>query len=136
MNNTTNESQLNPLNLSARFLAARPDLVGAWIVGAQGLLQIFKSPYKDAIITFLQTVDQQFFSALNNQAEKKMKRELHNFPIGFVMKNKHSGKERMVIGITPANPKDIYSYNIYHYINDKGRISACASSTLQEWQWK
>ncbi len=126
----------NPLNLSARFLAARPDLVGAWIIGAHSLLPIFKTEYKTAIITFLETVEHEFFSALNNQMSKRIKPELYNFSLGSIIKNKHSGKERMVIGITPADTKDLYADNIYHYINEKGRIGSCVSSTLHEWQWK
>lgn len=126
----------NPLNLSARFLAARPDLVGAWIIGAHSLLPIFKTEYKTAIITFLETVEHEFFSALNNQMSKRIKPELYNFGLGSIIKNKHSGKERMVIGITPADTKDLYADNIYHYINEKGRIGSCVSSTLHEWQWK
>jgi len=127
---------LNPISLSARFLCVRPDFVGAWIIGAHSLLPIFKSEYKEAITTFLETVEQQFFIALNNQVKKRIKHELHNFPLGSIIKNKHFGKERMVIGVTPADPKDQYAYNIYHYIDDNDREGCCASSTLQEWQWK
>lgn len=130
------EGYPNPLNLTTRFLSARPDLVGAWIAGAHGLLPVFKTEYKDAVIAFLECVEQQFFTALNNQVNKRIKRELHMFGLGQIIRNKHSGKERMVIGIKPADPKDQYAYNIYHYINDDGREGACASSTLQEWQWK
>lgn len=127
----------NPLNLSARFLAARPDLVGAWIIGAHSLLPIFKTEYKTAIITFLETVEHEFFAALTAQIRKQVPGlDWDKYYLGTVVRNKKTGKERMVIGITPADPKDQYSENIYHYINDRGKIGSCAAVTLREWQWK
>ncbi len=127
----------NPLNLSARFLAARPDLVGAWIIGAHGLLPIFKTEYKEAIISFLETVEYEFFLALSNQIKKHVSGlDWYGYYLGSIVKNKKTGRERMVVAITPADPKDQYSETIYHYITDGGKMGACAGGTLREWQWK
>lgn len=136
-NKTNNELHPNPLNLSARFLAARPSLVSAWIIGAHGLLPIFKSEYKEAIITFLETAEHEFFSALNNQVRKRVPGlELYGYYLGSIIKNRKTGKERMIIGIIPADPKDIYSQIYYDYISDNGKVSCCSGATLQSWQWK
>lgn len=127
----------NPLNLSARFLSARPDLVGAWIIGAHGLLPIFKTEYKTAIITFLETIEHEFFAALTEQLKKQVPGLAYDgYYLGSVVQNKKSSKERMVIAITPADPKDLYSEIIYHYISDNGKTGSCSGGTLREWQWK
>lgn len=127
----------NPLNLSARFLAARPDLVGAWIIGAHSLLPIFKTEYKTAIITFLETVEHEFFAALANHIKKQIPAvESEGFYLGSIIENKRKGKERMVMGITLSDPKNVNSEIIYHYIDDKGKVGECNGGTLREWQWK
>lgn len=127
----------NPLNLSARFLAARPDLVGAWIIGVHSLLPIFKTEYKTAIITFLETVEHEFFTALANHIRKQIPAvEENEYSFGSIVQNKRKGKERMVIGITLSDPKNINSEIVYHYMDDKGKVGECNAGTLREWQWK
>lgn len=137
-NQKTEIKQLpNPIGLSARFLAARPDLVGAWIIGAHSLVPIFKSQYKEAIITFLETVEHEFFAALHHHWNKKHPNQRLDYTFGTIIKNKHNNKERMVIAIEPGYKiPGSYIEAVYHYIDDVGKVGACNGSTMNNWQWK
>lgn len=122
---------MNPLNLSARFLAARPDLVGAWIIGAHGIMPIFKTEQKDAIIAYLQTIQVEFFGALKAIWEKKNPEQKMTYTFGTICRNKR-GEERLVIGIIPQkNNKPTYEY-----IDDSGKVGACNESSMTGWMEK
>jgi len=121
----------NPLNLSARFLAARPDLVGAWIIGAHGMLPIFKTEHRDAIITFLETIQVKFFGALKAIWEKRNPEQKMTYTFGTICRNKR-GEERLVIGIIPQENKK----PSYEYIDDNGKVGACNESSMISWMDK
>lgn len=121
----------NPLNLSARFLAARPDLVGAWIIGAHGLLPIFKSKSREAIIAYLDTVQREFFTALRHHWEKKNPNQKMTYTFGTICRNR-KGEERLVIGILSQES----GKPTYEYIADDGKIGACNESSMVGWMEK
>jgi hypothetical protein len=121
----------NPLNLSTRFLTARPDLVPLWIIGAHGLLPIFKSKHKEAIISFLETLQVQFFSSLKGIWEKNNPDQKMTYTFGTVCRNR-KGEERLVIGITPQkNNKPVYQY-----MDDAGKVGGCNESSMVSWMEK
>jgi hypothetical protein len=91
----------NPISLSARFLAARPDFVGAWIIGAHSLLPIFKTKHREALIAYLETVQGEFFAALRHHFEKKYPDQKLVYTFGTICRNR-KGEERLVIGIQPT----------------------------------
>lgn len=121
----------NPISLSARFLAARPDLVSAWIIGAHSLVAIFKSEHKDAIIAYLETVQGEFFSALKHHWEKKYSDQKLTYTFGTICRNR-KGAERLVIGIQPTEKKK----PTYEYIDDDGKVGACNESSMVGWMEK
>lgn len=121
----------NPIDLSARFLMARPDLVTAWIVGAHSLLPIFKSQHKEAIIHYLQTVQAEFFSALRHHWEKKHPDHKLEYTFGTICRNAR-GEERLVIGILPTEKKK----PTYEYMDDSGKVGACNESSMTSWMNK
>lgn len=117
--------------LSARFLTARPDFVGAWIIGAYSLLPIFKTAHKEAIIAFLETVQGQFFAALRNQLEKKYPDQKMTYTLGTTCRNR-KGQERLIIGLTPTEK----GKPTYDYIDDEGKVGACNESSMVGWMEK
>ena len=121
----------NPIDLSARFLTARPDLVTAWIIGAHSLLPIFKSKYKESIISYLQTVQAEFFSALKHHWEKKYPDQKLTYTFGTICRNR-KGEERLVIGIQPTEKNK----PTYEYIDDDGKVGACNESSMTGWMNK
>jgi hypothetical protein len=121
----------NPINLSARFLAARPDFVGAWIIGAHSLLPIFKSKHKEAITAYLETVQGQFFAALRHHFEKKHPNQKLTYTFGTICRNR-KGFERLIIGITPTEK----GKPTYDYIDDDGKVGACNESSMVGWMEK
>ena len=123
--------KLNPISLSARFLAARPDMVSAWIIGAHSLVAIFKSEHKDAIIAYLETVQGEFFSALKHHWEKKYPDQKLTYTFGTICRN-GKGLERLVIGIQPTEKKK----PTYEYIDDDGKVGACNESSMVGWMEK
>lgn len=123
--------EVNPLNLSARFLAARPDLVGAWIIGAHGILPIFKAEHKPAIISFLETLQSEFFSALKHHWEKKHPEQKMTYTFGTICRNSR-GEERLVIGVQPTEK----GKPTYEYIGDDGKLGACNESSMTGWMEK
>ena len=125
------KQQPNPLNLSARFLAARPDFVGAWIIGAHGILPIFKSEHKEAIIGFLETVQTEFFAALKHHFEKKHPDQKMTYTFGTICRNGRSD-ERLVIGILPQES----GKPSYEYMGDDGKVGACNESSMASWMEK
>ena len=122
---------LNPVSLSARFLSARPDFVGAWIIGAHSLLPIFKTESRGAIIAFLETVQGEFFAALRHHWEKKNPGQKMTYTFGTICRN-GNGLERLVIGILPTEK----SKPTYEYIDDEGKIGACNESSMVSWMEK
>lgn len=130
--NTDNKSiQKNPLDLSARFLAARPDLVGPWIIGAHSLLSMFKSKHKEAIMSYLETVEAQFFSALRHHFEKKNGDQKLTYTFGTICRNR-KGEERLIIGIR----REDSGKPTYEYIMDEGTLGACNESSMESWMNK
>lgn len=125
------EQHPNPLNLSARFLAARPDLVGPWIIGAHGLLPIFKTEHRGALVAYLETVQREFFAALEHFWMKRNPNQKLAYTFGTICKNA-KGEERLVIGIT-ANEKGKPTYD---YMDDGGKIGACNESSMTSWMEK
>lgn len=121
----------NPLDLSTRFLMARPDLVTAWIVGAHSLLPIFKSKHREAIIMYLQTVQEEFFAALRHHWEKKYPDQKMTYTFGTICRNR-KGEERLVIGVQPMESKK----PAYDYIDDNGKAGACNESSMVSWMNK
>lgn len=121
----------NPLDLSARFLAARQDLVGAWIIGAHSLLPIFKSEHKEAIATYLETVQGQFFAALRHHWENKNPNQNLVYTFGTICRNRKSD-ERLVIGILPQKT----GKPTYEYISDDGSVGACNEASMRSWMDK
>lgn len=121
----------NPLNLSARFLAARPDLVGAWIMGAHGILPIFKTEHRDAIVAYFETVQHEFFSALKAIWEKNHPNQKMTYTFGTICRNKR-GEERLVIGIQPTEK----GKPTYEYMSDDGKVGACNESSMTGWMDK
>jgi hypothetical protein len=125
------EHQPNPISLSARFLAARPDLVSAWIIGAHSLLPIFKTKHKEAIIVYLETVQGEFFAALRHHWEKKNPDQKLVYTFGTICRNR-KGEERLVIGIQPTDKNK----PTYEYIDDNGKVGACNESSMVSWMDK
>lgn len=125
------EHQPNPISLSARFLAARPDLVTAWIIGAHSLLPIFKTKHKEAIIVYLETVQGEFFAALRHHWEKKNPDQKLVYTFGTICRNR-KGEERLVIGIQPTDKNK----PTYEYIDDNGKVGACNESSMVSWMDK
>lgn len=121
----------NPINLSARFLTARPDLVSAWIIGAHSLIAIFKSEHREGIIAYLETVQGEFFSALRHHWEKKYPDQKLTYTFGTICRNR-KGMERLVIGIQPTEKKK----PAYEYIDDDGKVGACNESSMVGWMEK
>ena len=121
----------NPLSLSARFLAARPDFVSAWIIGAHGLLPIFKTEHQEAIIVYLETVQGEFFAALRHHFEKKNPDQRLTYTFGTICRNK-KGDERLVIGILPQES----GKPAYEYMGDNGKVGACNESSMVGWMEK
>lgn len=121
----------NPISLSARFLAARPDFVGAWIIGAHSLLPIFKTESRGAIIAFLETVQGEFFAALRHHWEKKNPNQKLTYTFGTICRNRY-GIERLVIGILPTEK----GKPTYEYIDDEGKVGACNESSMVGWMEK
>lgn len=121
----------NPINLSARFLAARPDLVSAWIIGAHGLLPIFKTEHRPAIISYLETVQGEFFAALRNHWEKKNPDQRLTYTFGTICRNR-KGDERLVIGILAQES----GKPVYEYMPDSGKVGACNESSMVGWMEK
>lgn len=130
-NKKDTKQEPNPLSLSARFLSARPDFVGAWIIGAHGLLPLFKSEQKEAIIAFLETVQGEFFAALRHHWEKRNLDQRLTYTFGTICRNR-KGEERLVIGILPQkNGKPAYEY-----MGDNGKVGACNESSMISWMEK
>ena len=131
--NTKKETKpvLNPISLSARFLTARPDFVGAWIIGAHSLLPIFKTDSRGAIIAFLETVQGEFFAALRHHWEKKNPNQKMTYTFGTICRNR-KGIERLVIGILPTEK----GKPTYEYIDDDGKVGACNESSMVGWMEK
>ena len=125
------QHQPNPISLSARFLAARPDLVSAWIIGAHSLLPIFKTKHKEAIIVYLETVQGEFFAALRHHWEKKNPDQKLIYTFGTICRNR-KGEERLVIGIQPTDKNK----PTYEYIDDSGKVGACNESSMVSWMEK
>lgn len=125
------QHQPNPISLSARFLAARPDLVSAWIIGAHSLLPIFKTKHKEAIIVYLETVQGEFFAALRHHWEKKNPDQKLVYTFGTICRNR-KGEERLVIGIQPTDKNK----PTYEYIDDNGKVGACNESSMVSWMEK
>lgn len=125
------QHQPNPISLSARFLAARPDLVSAWIIGAHSLLPIFKTKHKEAIIVYLETVQGEFFAALRHHWEKKNPDQKLIYTFGTICRNR-KGEERLVIGIQPTDKNK----PTYEYIDDNGKVGACNESSMVSWMEK
>lgn len=125
------QHQPNPISLSARFLAARPDLVSAWIIGAHSLLPIFKTKHKEAIIIYLETVQGEFFAALRHHWEKKNPDQKLIYTFGTICRNR-KGEERLVIGIQPTDKNK----PTYEYIDDNGKVGACNESSMVSWMEK
>ncbi len=123
--------QPNPMSLSARFLAARPDFVGAWIIGAHSLLPIFKTENRDAIIAFLETVQGEFFAALRHHWEKKNPNQKMTYTFGTICRNRR-GLERLVISILPTEK----GKPTYVYIDDDGKVGSCNESSMVGWMEK
>lgn len=121
----------NPISLSARFLAARPDLVSAWIIGAHSLLPIFKSKHKEAITAYLETVQGQFFAALRHHFEKKHPDQKLTYTFGTICRNR-KGEERLIIGIEHTDKNK----PTYDYIDDNGKVGACNESSMVSWMEK
>ena len=121
----------NPLDLSARFLTVRPELVSAWIIGAHGLLPIFKSKHKEAIIAYLQTVQSEFFAALRHHWEKKYPDQKLTYTFGTICRNR-KGEERLVVGVNPTETKK----PAYEYVDDQGKVGACNQSSMESWMNK
>jgi hypothetical protein len=118
----------NPLAPSARFLSARPDLVGAWIIGAHGLLPIFRSENREAIVAFLEAVQHEFFAALTHHFEKKNPKQNLVYSFGTICRNERR-EERLVIGIKPEKS----GKPVYDYIDDNGIVGACNESSMRSW---
>jgi hypothetical protein len=125
------KQQPNPISLSARFLAARPDFVGAWIIGAHSLLPIFKTESQGAIIAFLEAVQGEFFAALRHHWEKKNPNQKMTYTFGTICRNR-KGIERLVIGILPTEK----GKPTYEYIDDDGKVGACNESSMVGWMEK
>jgi hypothetical protein len=125
------QHQPNPISLSARFLAARPDLVSAWIIGAHSLLPIFKTKHREAIIVYLETVQGEFFAALRHHWEKKYPDQKLTYTFGTICRNRKS-EERLVIGIQPTEKNK----PTYEYIDDNGKVGACNESSMVSWMEK
>jgi len=125
------EHQPNPISLSARFLAARPDFVGAWIIGAHSLLPIFKTESRGAIISFLETVQGEFFAALRHHWEKKNPDQKMTYTFGTICRNR-KGLERLVISILPTEK----GKPTYVYIDDDGKVGSCNESSMVSWMEK
>ncbi len=125
------QHQPNPISLSARFLAARPDLVSAWIIGAHSLLPIFKTKHKEAIIVYLETVQGEFFAALRHHWEKKNPDQKLVYTFGTICRNRKS-EERLVIGVQPTDKNK----PTYEYIDDNGKVGACNESSMVSWMEK
>lgn len=123
--------QPNPISLSARFLAARPDFVGAWIIGAHSLLPIFKTDSRDAIIAFLETVQGEFFAALRHHWEKKNPNQKMTYTFGTICRNRR-GLERLVISVLPTEK----GKPTYVYIDDDGKVGSCNESSMVGWMEK
>lgn len=121
----------NPLDLSARFLTARPDMVSAWIIGAHSLLPIFKSQHKEAILAYLETVQTEFFAALKHHFEKKYPDQRMTYTFGTVCRNR-KGEERLIIGMTPQEK----GKPTYDYMSDDGQVGACNESSMVSWMNK
>ena len=126
MKNKNNKD--NHLSLSARFLAARPDLVGAWIIGAHSLLPIFKSENKEVINAFLETVQGEFFAALQHHWKKKNPNQEMTYTFGTICLNR-KGDERLIIGVQPTEK----GKPTYEYISDDGKVGACNESSMVSW---
>jgi len=127
----TKKEEINPLRLSARFLSARPDFVGAWIIGAHSLLPIFKSENREAIIAFLETVQGEFFAALRHHWEKRNVDQRLTYTFGTICRNR-KGDERLVIGILAQKS----GKPAYEYIDDNGKSGACNESSMISWMEK
>lgn len=127
----TKKEEPNPLSLSARFLSARPDFVGAWIIGAHSLLPIFKSEQKEAIAAFLETVQGEFFAALRHHWEKRNVDQRMTYTFGTICRNR-KGDERLVIGILAQKS----GKPAYEYIDDNGKVGACNESSMISWMEK
>ncbi len=121
----------NPISLSARFLTARTDLVGAWIIGAHSLLPIFKSPHKEAIIAYLETVQSEFFTALRHHFEKKNPDQKMAYTLGTICRNR-KGEERLIVGMEPQKS----GKPTYDYMSDDGQVGACNESSMVSWMNK
>ena len=131
MTKTNKEKEINPLSLSTRFLSARPDLVGAWMIGAHGLLPIFKTQHREAIIAYLETVQGEFFAALRHHWEKRNVDQRLTYTFGTICRNR-KGDERLVIGILPQKS----GKPAYEYIDDNGKVGACNESSMITWMEK
>lgn len=125
------QHQPNPISLSARFLAARPDLVSAWIIGAHSLLPIFKTKHREAIIVYLETVQGEFFAALRHHWEKKYPDQKLTYTFGTICRNRKS-EERLVISIQPTEKNK----PTYEYIDDNGKVGTCNESSMVSWMEK
>lgn len=121
----------NPLNLSARFLAARPDLVGPWIIGAHSLLPIFKTEHRGALVAYLETVEREFFSAIEHFFQKKYPDQKLAYTFGTICRNGRR-EERLVIGITPTEK----GKPTYDYMDDGGKVGSCNESSMKSWMEK
>ncbi len=118
----------NPLNLSMRFLLARSDMVGAWIIGAHALLSLFKSEHKDSIIAFLEALQTEFFAALRHRWEKSHPEQNLVYTFGTICRN-GKGEERLVIGLKPE--KDFKPK--YEYVDDLGLLGICNEASMRCW---
>ena len=125
------KQEANPLSLSARFLSARPDFVGAWIIGAHSLLPIFKTENREVIIAFLETVQGEFFAALRHHWEKRNVDQRMTYTFGTICRNR-KGEERLVIGILAQKT----GKPAYEYIDDNGKVGACNESSMISWMEK
>ena len=107
---------------------ARPDLVGAWIIGAHVLLPIFKSEQKEVIAAFLETVQAEFFGALHHRWEKHHPKQNLVYTFGTICRN-GKGDERLVIGLKAekdGKPR-------YEYVDDLGLLGMCNEASMRSW---
>ena len=120
----------NTLELSVRFLSARPDLVGVWIAGARDFLQLFKTAHIEVIAAYLHTVEINFFGGLKRHCERKYPDQKFEYSLGTICRNSKN-EERFIVGIrTEKNGKPTYEYIFGE------TMGACNESSMKSWMEK